>query len=128
MPEDKLEALRLWLERLEARRTDGVPQALSVGLRNWSATAEAYARQDEAVCAGYRGARESRRELRGRLDALKAKARVYGLAEIVALAGAAQQAEQLLAEQPTRLVRAAAAVAGYEQQLTGIARQGGVRR
>ena len=77
---------------------------------------------------GYRSARESRRELRGRLDALKAKARVYGLAEVVALAGAARQAELLLAEQPTRLQQAAAAVAGYEQQLTGIARQGGVRR
>ena len=52
VPDEKLEALRLWLERLEARRADGVPAALNVGLRNWCATAEAYARQDEAVCAG----------------------------------------------------------------------------
>ncbi len=128
VPEEKLQALRVWLERLEARRADGTSAALAVGLKNWCATAEVYTRQAKAVCAGYRTARESRRELRGRLDALKAKARVYGLAEMTALAGAAQQAEALLAEQPTRLAHAAAAVQGYEQQLTRIARQGGVRR
>ena len=124
VPDDRLQALLGWLQRLEARRADGAPQALTVGLKNWSTTAEAYARQDESVCAGYQAARESRRELRGRLDALKAKARVYGLAEMVALASAAHQAETLLAAQPTHLPRAAAAVAGYEQQLSGIARQG----
>ncbi len=133
VPEDKIEALGGWLNRLKARRAEGNPAALAVGLKNWCATADAYARQSESVCAGYRGARESRRELRGRLDALKAKARVYGLAELVALAGAAQEAEALLAESPTHLPRAAAAVAGYEQQLSGIARtrtaeQGAVRR
>ena len=128
VPDEKLEALRVWLDRLEARRADGTPTALAVGLKNWCATADVYTRQSQAVCAGYRSARESRRELRGRLDALKAKARVYGLAEMTALAGAAHQAEALLAEEPTRLAHAAAAVQGYEQQLTGIARQGGVRR
>lgn len=122
VPDEKLDALRAWLDRLEARRADGAPAALAVGLKNWCATADAYARQDEAVCAGYRAARESRRELRGRLDALKAKARVYGLAELVALASAAQQAEMLLAAQPTHLPHAAAAVAGYEQELSGMAR------
>jgi hypothetical protein len=125
--DDQLAALGGWLQRLETRRADGNHQALAVGLRNWSATAESYARQEEAVCAGYRGARESRRELCGRLDALKAKARVYGLAETVALAGAAQRAENLLGGRPVPLMQAAAAVAGYERELTGIARAG-VRR
>ncbi len=123
VPEDRLEALRMWLDRLENRRADGAPAALAVGLKNWCATAEAYARQDEGVCVGYRAARESRRELRGRLDALKAKARGYGVAELVALASVAQQAESLLDTQPTHLPRAAAAVAGYEQELSGMARQ-----
>ena len=129
---DKLEALRVWLDRLEARRADGSPAALAVGLKNWTATADAYARQAQSICTAYQAARESRRELRGRLDALKAKARVYGLAELVALASAAQQAEALLAERPIHLPRVAAAVTGYEQQLTGIARlrttEGGIRR
>ena len=122
VPEDRLDALKAWLDRLDARRADGAPAALAVGLKNWCATAEAYARQDLAVCAGYSSAREARRELRGRLDALKAKARVYGLAELVALASVAQQAETLLAAQPTHLPRCAAAVAGYEQELSGMAR------
>jgi hypothetical protein len=60
---------------------------------------------------------EARNELRGRLDALKAKARAYGVAEKDGLAEAAQQAEKLLYTRPTPLERAAAAVTAYERML-----------
>jgi hypothetical protein len=48
---------------------------------------------------------------------LKAKARVYGVAEDAALAGLAGQAEELLYARPTDLARSAAAVEAYERKL-----------
>jgi hypothetical protein len=61
---------------------------------------------------------ETRSELRGRLDALKAKARAYGVAEDASVAGLARQAEELLYAQPTDVTRSATAVEAYERRLT----------
>jgi hypothetical protein len=58
-----------------------------------------------------------RNELRGRLDALKAKARAYALAELDDLVAIAEKAKSLLYQRPTPLQEAAASVAEYEAKL-----------
>lgn len=113
--EEQMTALRGWLGRLEERREDAA--AVTVGLRNWSGTCAAYARVDAGVCAALEVAVGARRELKGRLDALKAKARVYGVAEVKGLAEVARAAEGLLGGRPVRLGDAAVMVAGYEERL-----------
>jgi len=113
---DKLVALRAWLDRLDARRGE---EAVAVGLRNWQAAADDCVAQERKALAANRAPVELRNELRGRLDALKSKARAYGIAEHGPVAELARQAEGLLYTRPTDLKRAAAAVAGYEKSLVG---------
>jgi hypothetical protein len=116
---EKVEALSEWLDRLEKKRAEGLWEPLTVGLRNWNSAAEDCVSRERAALAANRAPIEARNELRGRLDALQAKARAYGVAENNALVEAARQAEQLLYTRPTPLDRAAAAVAGYERVLNG---------
>jgi hypothetical protein len=117
VPEAKLDALRAWLERLECKTAEGLLDAVGVGLVNWEAAAAQCMADDSKACAAHRAPVEARAELRGRLDALKAKARAYSLAESPALTELATQAEALLYSQPTDLARAAAAVAAYDRGL-----------
>jgi DNA repair exonuclease SbcCD ATPase subunit len=120
--DEKLADLRDWLERLAEKYADGMVDPLVVGLRNWNASADHANACDDAALAASRAAIDSRNELRGRLDALKAKARAYGVAEEDDLAALAHQAEALLYTRPTALDRAAAAVAAYEKSLGAHAR------
>jgi hypothetical protein len=111
------ESLAAWFGRLEARQGDERPETIARGLDNWEAAL------NKAIQAGVQAMQrecaplETRSELRGRLDALKAKARVYGVAEDAALAALAVQAEELLYARPTDLARSAAAVEAYERRL-----------
>jgi hypothetical protein len=116
---EKVQALSEWLDRLEKKRAEGLWEPLAVGLRNWNSAAEDCVSKERAALAANRAPIEARNELRGRLDALQAKARSYGVAEDSTLVEAARQAEQLLYTRPTPLDRAAAAVAGYERVLNG---------
>ncbi len=86
-------------------------------LRNWQASADDCMTQAKQSLAASRGALEARRELRGRLDALKAKARGRGLAERADVAAQAKLAEALLATRPTNLAQASEAVARYGKTL-----------
>jgi hypothetical protein len=120
--DEKLAELRDWLERLKNKCSDGMVEPLTVGLRNWNMAAHAAIAPDHAALAASRAAIESRNELRGRLDALKAKARAYGVAEDHKLADLARQAEALLYTRPVSLERAGEAVAIYEKTLGAHAR------
>jgi hypothetical protein len=111
------EKLAAWLDRLESRRAAGMVDAVTVGLRNWQAAADACMNEEKAALAGSRAPLEARSELRGRVNALKAKARAYGIAEQGPVADLAQQAEALLYARPTDLNRAHAAVVAYEKSL-----------
>lgn len=123
-PESKLQGLGEWLVRLEHKRAEGTIEAVAIGLRNWMAAADACATQDRRALAASEGRLASRGELRGRFDALKAKARAYGVAESGEAADLATSAEQLLYTRPMDLDRAAAAVARYEQSLRAVQRDG----
>jgi hypothetical protein len=115
--DETIAGLREWLDRLDKKRAERVWDPLIVGLRNWNSAAQDCVSKEEAAWAANRAPMEARNELRGRLDALKAKARQYGVAEDDTLVELARQAEQLLFTGPTSLDRAAAAVAAYEQTL-----------
>ena len=121
----RVEELRVWLERLERRQgplgpaeVPTRPESIAFGLRNWQKAADELERQGAEVLRLARLPMETRRELRGRFDALKAKARAYGLAEDAAYVGLAGGAEALLYARPTDLGRAALAVEAYEQRLS----------
>ena len=120
--DEKVAGLKDWLDRLGTKLAEGAADAVGVGLRNWRTAANECGSQDRAAAAASKGALAARLELRGRLDALKAKARVYGLSEREAFADMAGKAEALLYARPTDLNRAADSVVAYERMLSGAKR------
>jgi len=117
MTQETLEALAQWLQRLERTWAEGHWVPVRVGIHNWLARAQACLALEEQVAAACRAPLELRQELRGRLQALKAKAVACGLAEEAALVSLAEQATQLLYMRPTPVDRAAELVAAYEARL-----------
>jgi hypothetical protein len=122
--DEKVAGLREWLDRLDRKLAEGAVDAVGVGLRNWQVAARESAVQDRAAATASRAAIAARLELRGRLDALKAKARAYGLAESEAFAEISRDAEALLYARPTDLNRATDSVVAYERMLSGAKREG----
>ncbi len=117
--ERRIAYLREWLERVERLLRDEAHDSFAVELRNWKASAEDCARKAREVAAANRAPVDARRELCGRLDALKAKARSRGVAEKDGIVALARHAETLLAARPTDLAQAAQAVAEYAKTLQG---------
>ena len=116
-PDGEIEALASWLERLKTKSSEGVIAAVGVGLRNWTAAARETLGSDRAVLEESKRLLETRSELRGRLDALKAKARAYSMAEEQGLMVLAEQARHLLYSRPSALDRAASLLSEYEAKL-----------
>ena len=121
--QEKLEQLRQWLDQLDRRHAEGVPGSVTAGLANWRAAVAGCVAQERSAAAANRASLETRRELRGRLDALKAKARARGIAEASDLTGIATQAETLLTTRPTNLDLTAAAVALYAKVVNAASRE-----
>ena len=117
IPEAKLQSLGEWLGRLETKGATAAVEAVGVGLRHWRAAADACLAQERSAWEQLSAQIAARGELRGRFDALKAKARAYGFAERADVGALAADAERLLYARPVHLERARAAVARYEQQL-----------
>jgi chromosome segregation ATPase len=113
----EIAGLREWLDRLNRTFSEGRLEAAAVGLRNWRKAAQDCAAREKSVWTANRAPVEERDELRGRLQAMKAKARAYGVAEQDTMSELARQAEELLYTRPTNLKNAAAAVVAYEKTL-----------
>ena len=128
LPQDKLQSLGKWLLRLESKHQEGALEAVGVGLRNWMAAADACLAYDRSVVDVLSSRLSARGELRGRFDALKAKARAYGLAERSDVSALASAAEHLLYARPVHLEHAGAAVARYEEQLRTRTKSGEAQR
>jgi hypothetical protein len=88
-----------------------------VGLTNWTNKLQVYTNSARSALTANRLPLDTRRELRGRLDALKAKALAKHKAEDPILAEVAAQARQVLYTSPTDLNLAIDLVQQYERRL-----------
>jgi hypothetical protein len=117
LPDEELVELERWLERLGAKFEAGIVSPVRIGLTNWLNKVRAYMTAAEAALAANRLPLDTRQELRGRLDALTAKALAKGKAEDPLLIDLAAQARQALYTSPTDLNLAIDLVRQYEQGL-----------
>lgn len=117
LAKEEIQALSVWLERLEIKFNDGLFNPVRVGLENWTTKVKEYIAIEKKAYAVNKAPIELRAELRGRLDALVAKALARGLVEDTILQELAQQAKQILFTNPTPLDLAAELVSKYEKRL-----------
>jgi hypothetical protein len=113
-------ALREWLGRLEEKFQGGMLDPIAVGLEKWNKAANECVFQEGVALQANQAPLKERNELRGRLEALQAKARALGFAEHLELIAIAAQARQLLFSRPTPMEKAAALVIDYEQVLRAL--------
>lgn len=114
---EQIDAVTQWLTRLENKYKEGLLNPVSIGLENWNAKVKEYIAAEQAALTANNAPLQLRQELRGRLDALKAKALARGLAEDPILSELAEKAKQLLYTRPTPLDKAAELVTLYEKHL-----------
>jgi hypothetical protein len=117
LPTEELIELERWLERLVAKFESGIIPPVRVGLTNWLNKVRAYTISARSALVANRLPVDTRQELRGRLDALTAKALAKGKAEDPILTDLAIQARQVLYTSPTDLDLAIDLVQQYEQGL-----------
>jgi predicted nucleic acid-binding Zn-ribbon protein len=117
LPPEELAEMAQWLERLIAKFELGTIAPVHVGLTNWTNKIQAYTTTARFALAANRLPLNTRQELRGRLDALSAKALAKGMAEDPILADLVVQARQVLYTSPTALDLAIDLVKQYEQRL-----------
>lgn len=117
LAQEQIEALRLWLTRLETKFHEGLLNPVSIGLENCLTKLKQDIATEEQAYQMNLAPIETRKELRGRLDALKAKALARGLVEDTILVELAQTAKQLLYTRPTDLEKAAELISQYEKRL-----------
>lgn len=117
LTDEQIEALNQWLDRLEIKFKEGILQPVKIGLQNWRVRTQEYLSAQQQAYTDNQTALEMRQELRGRLQALQAKALAKGMAENEYLSQIAQQAKQLLYTRPTPLEQAIQLVSEYEKVL-----------
>jgi hypothetical protein len=114
---EKLIELEQWLERLVSKFESGIITPVRVGLTNWLNQVQSYTITVQSALAANRLPLDTRQELRGRLDALTAKALAKHRVEDPILVELAAQARQVLFTSPTDLGLATELVKRYEQRL-----------
>ena len=117
VPAEEIAELERWLARLVAKFESGIIPPVRVGLTNWLAKVRAYTTAAESALRANRLPLDTRQELRGRLDALTAKALAKRQAEDPVLADLTAQAREVLYTSPTDLNLAIDLVRKYEQGL-----------
>lgn len=106
-------ALRPWLARLDALAAEGRWRDAAAGLEHWRATAEGWVATARQVVTVNRAPVEARDQLRGLLDAYRAKAAAKGRIEDTALAATHRAADDAVRARPCDLAAAAALVRAY---------------
>jgi hypothetical protein len=127
VPDTRIEGLREWLDRLQEKFEGGMLRPVSIGLNNWNSAAGECVSDVQKIHTANSAPLELRQELRGRLNALKAKAQAYRVEEDETLRALAAEAEGLLYTRPTPMDHAGETVTRYQSRLnecTG-ARPGG---
>ncbi len=117
LPDDVLDAderaLRPWLARLRALAAKGQWRPAATGLEQWRVVADGLLANARTVLTANRAPLAKRDELRGLLEAYRAKAAATGRAEDVELATAARAARDALYSAPCDVEAAAALVRAY---------------
>ena len=106
-------ALGPWLDRIRSQADAGGWQAASAGLARWRQVADAWLANARRVAEANAGPVRRRNELRGLLDAYRAKAVARGGVEDEALAALHESARSALYTAPCDLPAAEAAVRRY---------------
>lgn len=106
-------ALRPWLTRIRAQAGAGAWPAAAEGLEEWQEEADALHARADAVAAANRAPLERRNDLRGLLDAYRAKAAALGLGEDRALTETYRSAREALYAYRCDVRRAEALVREY---------------
>lgn len=114
-----MDALGKWLDTLSSKTAEGQSKPVLIGLDHWKAQATQAMKAAELAAAANQAPIAERRELRGRLQALKAKAQATGLAERPELSDLAARASKLLYDTPTALGEARELVRQFERSLNG---------
>jgi hypothetical protein len=115
--DELIAALEPWLAKLAADVAAGRWQPVRVGIERWNASARQYLESDRESHHVSELLLNERRDLRGLLGALKAKAIANGRAEDPALAELEREANTLLAQRPTPLEPLRRVVADYQERL-----------
>jgi hypothetical protein len=113
----EIASMAAWLGRLEQTAREGKWGPASIGLDRWRQEAERRLAADQAVIRTAESALNRRRDLRGLMDALAAKAQALGRARDPELSTLAGQAFELLGRRPTPMAQARQAVKEYESRL-----------
>ncbi len=114
-----VDALGKWLDTLSSKTAEGQSKPVLIGLERWKAQATQAMKAAEMAATANQAPIAERRELRGRLQALKAKAQATGLAERPELSDLAARASKLLYDTPTALGEARELVRQFERSLNG---------
>ena len=114
-----MDALTKWLDTLASKAAEGQSKPVLIGLERWNAQAAQALKTAEAAHNANQTPLNERRELRGRLQALKAKAQAIGLAERNELSDLASRASKILYDTPTALGEARDLVRQFERSLNG---------
>ena len=114
--DELIAALEPWLTKLAADVAAGRWQPVRVGIERWNASARQYLESDRESHHVSELLLNERRDLRGLLGALKAKAIANGRAEDPALAELEREANTLLAQRPTPLEPLRRVVADYQER------------
>lgn len=106
-----------WLGKLKAAVDRGEWQPVEIGLENWRETAEETLAVDEQAHSFSQGLLDARKELRGRLEALRAKAANFGCCEDAALGELGRDITELIARRPSPLREIERLLASFQQTL-----------
>jgi hypothetical protein len=117
-----LEALADWQQTLSTKLATGLVNPLAIGLQNWQAKYAAAQSVTEEAIATATQALNLRAELRGRLQALQAKAQARGKIEDPDLVAFADQSQQILFSRPSNLPQANQLLVQYERRLNELLR------
>jgi hypothetical protein len=119
LPAQRMNDLEGRLRQLEAGSKAGSADAVCMELENWTDEVKHLIEEEQRALDKNRLPLDLRRELRGRLSALKAKAAAKGVAEDGKLVPIAQKAAELLHARPTPIEEASWLVSQYEARLNG---------
>jgi hypothetical protein len=119
LPSQRITDLHGRLKHLEQASQTGPADPICADLENFLGEVQHLIEEEKSALDKNRVPLDLRRELRGRLSALKAKALARGVSEDAKLVPIAQKAGELLHARPTPIEEASWLVAQYEARLNG---------